>query len=337
MKNLKLLIYLFVIAALLWPGAAYARDLMDDKVVFGGTYTLAEGETLDGSLIVIGGAATLEAGSTVNGDVVLVGGTVDSRGTVNGDMVGIGGALQLGGAAVVNGDLVTMGASLQREAGAQISGDVIQGLSLPFQFNFPSEMQFDDVKPPMMDVSPNPVLKVVWFTFRMFIWAALAVLLVIFFPSQADRVARAALDQPLITGGAGLLTALLAPLAFIALSVTIILIPVAFVEVVLLGIAWLLGWVALGLEVGRRIARMLNQEWAPAIAAGVGTLILYFVLVGFDELVPCVGWLPRVLVGLWGLGAVLLTYFGTREYIASPAAVEAVQAAEVLMKGEPDS
>jgi len=334
MKVLKSLTYLFVIAALLWPGTAYARDLMDDKVVFGGTYTLSEGQSLNGNLVVFGGAVTLEVDSTVNGDVVLMGGTVDSRGTINGNMVGIGGVLQLGEAAEVNGDLVTLGAALQREAGARISGDVIQGLSFPFRFNIPSEMQFEDISPPSFNVSSNPALDVVWFSFRMFIWAALAVLLVIFFYSQTDRVARAAMDQPLITGGAGLLTALLAPLALIALSITIILIPVALVAVVLIGIAWLLGWVALGLEVGRRIAKMLDQEWAPAIAAGVGTLILYFVLAGFDELVPCVGWLPRTLVGMWGLGAVLMTYFGTRDYTAPQNVVEAPQVVEVIEDGE---
>jgi len=336
MKYLKLLTYLFVIAALLWPGTAFARDLLDDKVVFGGTYTLTEGETLNGNLVVFGGAVTLETDSTVNGDVVLMGGTVDSQGTINGNMVGIGGVLQLGEAASVNGDLVTIGAALQREAGSEISGDVIQGLSFPYQFNIPSEMQFENVQPPVIDVSPNLALEVVWFTFRMFIWAALAVLLVIFFYAQIDRVARAALDQPLITGGAGFLTALLAPLALLALAITLILIPVAFVAVVLLGIAWLLGWVALGLEVGRRIAKMLDQEWAPAIAAGVGTLILYFVLAGFDQLVPCVGWLPRALVGMWGLGAVLMTYFGTRDYLAPSNVVEAPRVIEVIEDGQPE-
>ena len=35
---------------------------------------------------------------------------------------------------------------------------------------------------------------------------------------------------------------------------------------------------------------------------------------GISELIPCVGWLPLVLVGLWGLGAVIMTRFGTQEY-----------------------
>lgn len=330
MKSIKIFSITLVIIALLWPGSVFAKDLLDDKVVFGGSFTLAEGETLNGNLVVFGGTITLEAGSTVNGDVVLIGGTVDARGTVNGSLVGVGGVLQLDEAARVHGDLVTVGAAINREAGAEVSGQVIQGFGFPFQFNVPAEMQFDEVSPPRFNFSANPALGVVWFFFRMFMWAALAVLIVIFFLAQTERIVSAAFDQPLITGGAGLLTAFLAPLALVALAITIILIPVAVVAAILIGIAWLLGWVALGLEVGRRIARMLDQEWAPAIAAGVGTLVLYFVLAGFQELVPCVGGLPRFLVGVWGLGAVLMTYFGTRDYQGPPASAAPPQVVEVI-------
>jgi len=333
MKSIKIFSYLLVIIALLLPGTAFARDLLDDKVIFGGTYTLEEGDTLNGNLVVFGGTITLEADSTVNGDVVLMGGIVDAMGTINGNMVGIGGVLELGEASRIHGDLVTIGAALNRHSRAEVTGQVIQGLGFPFRFNVPGELQFDEVGTPNIDFGGNPVLDVVWFFFRMFMWAALAVLLVIFFSTQTERVTQAALDQPLITAGAGLLTSFLAPLALVALAITIILIPVAFVAVVLLAVAGLMGWVALGLEVGRRLAKMLNQEWAPAIAAGVGTLVLYFVLAGFQELVPCVGWLPRFLVGIWGFGAVLMTYFGTREYLGPSTPVEgAPQIVEAIDK-----
>ncbi|MBC8332420.1 MAG: hypothetical protein H8E28_10605 [Anaerolineae bacterium] len=338
MNRIKILTYLLLMIALVWPNAAYARGLADDKVIFGGTYTLAEGETLDGSVVVFGGAITLEANSTVNGDVVLIGGTVDAAGTINGDMVGIGGVLQLSEAAIVNGSLVTIGAALDRAAGAEINGDVVQGVNPPFQFNLPEDAVFT----PGASIDRNPALDVVWFFFRMFMWAALAILLVIFFAKPTERVANAALSEPLITAGAGLLTAVLSPLAVLALVVTIILSPVGLVLAVLLALAWLFGWVALGLEVGQRVAKMLNQEWAPAIASGVGTLILYFVLAGFDQIVPCVGGLPRAVVGLWGMGAVMMTYFGTRDYqnvsriVAAPQVVANVEVRESTPEEDAD-
>jgi hypothetical protein len=318
MKQTRKYILLILILALLWPTTVFAKGNFEDKVVFGGTFTLESGESLHGSLVIFGGAVTLEADSTVNGDVVLIGGTVEINGQVNGSLVGIGGAVRLNKDATVNGDLVTIGATLRREEGATVNGEIVNGLDAPFTFNIPSDFDIESngVKPPtppQISVNTNPFLEIVWFFFRTFMFAGLAILLVMFFSEQTERVSSAAFSQPIITAGAGLLTAVLAPLALVAITITIILIPVTFVAIILLVIAWLMGWVAIGLEVGRRVAKILNQEWAPAISAGIGTFILLFVLGGFG-FIPCIGWLPKTLVGIWGLGAVLLTRFGTQDY-----------------------
>jgi hypothetical protein len=323
MKHIKIYIFTLLLVAVFWPSTAFAKDLFDDKVVFGGTFTLETGETQDGSLVVFGGAVTVEPDSVVNGDVVLIGGTVEIGGKVNGNLVGIGGAVRLSKNAVINGDLFTMSATLRREEGAKVNGQVVNGTDLSPSFIIPNNLNGGDLtlpEPPQVpafSVDTNPVLSIMWFLFRTFMYAALAVLLVMFLPAHVGRVSRAALNQPVITAGAGLLTAVLAPLALIAITITIILIPVTLVAVILLFAAWLLGWVALGLEVGRRIANAVNMEWAPAISAGVGTFVLLFVLGGINKAIPCIGWLPQTLVGLWGLGAVLMTRFGTQDYETS--------------------
>jgi hypothetical protein len=330
MKRIKYLLFILLVVALLWPTTAFAKDPFEDKVIFGGTFTLASGDSFDGSIVVFGGAITTEADTTVNGDVVLIGGTAEINGTVNGNLVGMGGAVRVNEGAVVNGDLVTFGATLNRAEGARITGQVVDGMNIPFDFTVPSDMGNIEVpNAPVAPVAPNvnvkvnnPFLNMVWFFFRTFLWAALAVLLVMFFSTQADRVNKAAISQPVITGGAGLLTAILAPLALIALTITIILIPVTLVAVLALAVAWLFGWVSLGLEVGRRMAKMLNMEWAPAISAGIGTFALSLVLGGFSELIHCVGWIPQTLVGLWALGAVIVTRFGTQDYPLEPLATE---------------
>jgi hypothetical protein len=74
--------------------------------------------------------------------------------------------------------------------------------------------------------------------------------------------------------------------------------------------------ISLGFEVGRRISLAFKQVWHPAIAAGLGTLVLMAILNGIG-FIPCVGWIPKVLVGVVGLGAVLLTQFGRKPYIRS--------------------
>ncbi|MBG7609523.1 MAG: polymer-forming cytoskeletal protein [Anaerolineae bacterium] len=315
-KKWNIVILAVMVIALVWPGTALAKGLFDDKVIFGDSFTLFADETLNGNLIVFAGTITLEAESTVNGDVVLMGGTVSANGLVNGSLIGIGGSVTLEESAQIHGDLVTIGATLNKNEAAQITGQVLKEFPERFQFSVPSEMNFsDDVFRRRVGLT-DPLLSGAWFFFRIFIWAALAVLLVLFFSKETDRVSRAALAQPVITGGAGLLILMLFPIVVLVLGITIIGIPVALIAMVLLGVAWLIGWIALGLEVGRRIAKMFDQTWAPAVAAGAGTLVLYFVLGGFSLLVPCVGWLPKTMVGIWGLGAALTTYFGTREYPA---------------------
>jgi len=330
--NITLLILLAL--AVFWPSTAYAKEplkgLFDDKVVFGGTFTLESGQTLDGNLVVFGGAVTTETDSVVNGDIVLLGGVAEVGGTVNGNFVGIGGAVQLTSNAVVNGDLVTIGATLSRDENARVNGQIVNGVGIPFSFDVPSDSDIPNIpdlpdipdvprvpnlpQTPRISFSTNPLVEMLWFFFRTFMWALLAVLVVIFFDTPAERVSKAAVTQPLITGGAGLITAILTPFALIAMTLTIILIPVTLIAALVLLVAWLFGWVALGLEVGRRIANLFNVEWAPAISAGIGTFILFLVLGGFSQLVACVGWIPQVLIGIWALGAVVMTRFGTQAY-----------------------
>jgi hypothetical protein len=82
----------------------------------------------------------------------------------------------------------------------------------------------------------------------------------------------------------------------------------------LAAIAWIFGLIALGMEVGKRLAELAKQEWAPAVSAGLGTFVLIFVLNGLDMLIPCAGWVFPALAGMLGLGAVLLTRFGMQDY-----------------------
>lgn len=346
-KYAKYAILFLLILTVFWPSPAYAKDLFDDKVVFGGTYTLESGQSLDGNLVIFGGAVTTEADSTVNGDVVLLGGVAEVGGTVNGSLIGIGGAVQLREAAVVNGDVVTIGATLSRAEGARVNGDIVNGMGTPFSieisdngesFEFSEIPEIPEIpgipevpeipaipaipeirRTPGLGFAFNPLLEIFWFFFRTFMFALLAVLVVIFFDKPTSRVAKAAIDQPLITAGAGFLTAILTPMALIALTLTIILIPVTLLSILVLIVAWLFGWIAVGLEVGRRISELFKVEWAPAVSAGIGTFGLFLVLGAF-AFIPCIGWIPMFLVGIWGLGAVIMTRFGTQDYTPADSA-----------------
>ncbi|HVN55328.1 MAG TPA: polymer-forming cytoskeletal protein [Anaerolineaceae bacterium] len=310
-NKLFLVIVLISLTILAIPGRALAASpagSTDDKVVLGGTYTLSSGQTLDGNLAVIGGSATIEKDAVVTGDAVLTGGTLDISGEIQGNIAAFGGTVFLNDDAMVNGNISLFGATVHQAAGAKVQGKTVNGSQGPFHFNVPS-YAFN----PWRDFTHSPIWEFyAWFG-RTLALAFLAILVVLIVPDATARVSQTAAAQPVLAGGYGLLTALVVPIVLILMIFTILLIPISALGLLAFAVAVAYGWIAVSLETGRRINRISKVEWAPAIRAGVGSLALS-TIVEVLNLVPCVGWLAGVVICLVGLGAVILTRFGTRDY-----------------------
>jgi len=300
------LFLVMVVLALLLPGSARAADLQ--RIVVRDTYRLKDGEILNEDLIVIAGTAILEEGSQVKGDIVLLGGSLEVNGLVDGDITATGGYVRLNATAVVKGNVTAAGADIDQDEAAQVRGEVKSEVNGPFNLTIPGPGQI-----PAVRVSFSPLWQAVSFLARVFILSALAVLLAMFFPAQMDRVDQAVISQPLISGGLGFFTLLVAPLVVILMAITLILIPVSLLGVLSLALLAVYGWVALGLEVGKRFGQALKREWTPPLAAGVGTFVLTFIF-GSLSYVQCLGFVLVVLAVCLGLGAVLLTRLGTQSF-----------------------
>jgi hypothetical protein len=301
------------VLALALPRPAYAAPVADDRVVFGGDFVLEAGEVLSGDLVLFGGNATLEAGSRVNGDVFLMGGNADIAGEVTGDVALLGGNVELLPTAYVHGDAVAIGGNLTRAAGARVDGQVAEGNEFvgPFDFTFPFD-GFSGVRSighfESFRAGFSPVLGLIWFGFRSLLLAAVAVLVVMFWPQPTERTGRTAIAQPILGGGLGLLTIVVGPILLLVLAITILLIPVTLIGIVLLLVAGLFGWIAVGLEV-MRLADSLQWSQPPAAPAWERWRSPSCRRLG---LIPCVGWLGPFLVASVGLGGVMLTRFGRR-------------------------
>ena len=320
----KLFSVLALLALLLIPvSPAFALGPYDEgEVIFGGNYTLKSGETLNGDLVVFGGNVSIEADALVEGSVVVFGGNVTMDGTMEGDLVIFGGAGSLGPKSVVEGDLVTVGGSVSRAEGSVVKGEITNEPAIqipaptipdvPAVPNVPSVPQSPD------GFNFNPIGSAFSTLLFAVVLGGLAMLLILFMQPQMERVAQAAFTQPVLAGGAGLLSIF----AIIVSFVTIILIPIGLLALfIVLPLAWVLGIVSLGMEVGERFTRAIDQSWAPALSAGFGTFLLMLVAGGLG-MVPCVGWLVPGILGLVGIGATALTIFGSRTYpsaMASPA------------------
>ena len=310
--KLNILVLLVIVAMLVIPGNAMAKGLQDDKIITGGTYTLESGETLDGNLIVFGGVVVTAMDSTVKGDTVLMGGTLTIDGIVEGNVVVIGGSVTLGKNAVIEEDLTVIAGTLNRDSGAVVEGQVVHGFQIPYSWIALRRIDIPNI--PQIDFPFSPLWSGLWFFFRTFLWAAVAALVTIFLPNPTDRVSRVIVSQPILSGGVGLLTALVTPVVLLILAITIILIPVSLLGALILFVAWFFGRVSLGMEVGRRIGNAFHKDWPVAVDAGLGTFALVLVTDGIGSLVPCVGWIIPTLVGILGLGGVILTLFGTRAF-----------------------
>jgi hypothetical protein len=343
MKNItRFVILILLIAVVIIPTTVTASGFSDDKVVFGGNFTLGSDEVLNGDLVVLGGNIVLETSSTINGDTVVLGGNITSDGTINGDLVAMGGIVEFLDQAQVNGDLIVLGSIYERADGAVISGNIITEEHIPFEFNLPDRIALFEGNFPASQLQQLPLASAPWFLFRILIWTGLAILMTLFVQDQAAVINRAAFGQPFMSFVVGLGVIIVTPLVLIALIITILLSPVSLLGIIALFAAWVVGLVALSLEIGRKLAEASNQSWPAPVMAGLGMFILTLILNGFNQIVPCFGLVPKFVLGLWVMGAVILTRFGTREYPetdtiehAKPAATQLLPAFAPEEKPEP--
>lgn len=291
------------------PTPEPTKTISGDQVVVANTYRLTSGDELIGNLAVIGGTATLDEGSTMTGDVFLTGGTLTVSGTVNGDFIAIGGAVNIEDTADINGNISLIGATIKKSPLAEINGEITEQSPKFFDFNLsdPKAINFP------FTAKTSILTKMLQASLQALAMAALAVILGLLLPNQIKRVADTVSKEPLVTGGVGLLTIVVAPIILVLLTITIILIPVTLLGSLLVGLAVLFGWIAIGFEIGQRFSVLFKTTWHPSIAAGIGVLLLGLVT-GFATLIPCVGWLIGVIVAILGLGAVVISRFGSSKY-----------------------
>jgi len=297
------------------------------KVVVGGSYTLRSGERLRGDLVIFGGDAKLENNSRVEGNVVVIGGEADIAGRVRDDVVIIGGVTRLRSTAEVDGQVARIGGEYRKDEGAKIRGGETSGAEIP-------------PIPPVPTVPPRVelwnastwgffsfiryVLRVIGTTV---VLALLALFVVALWRDPIERVSHTITSAGGTSWVVGLLTVitsaiLTVPLALLSAILTFVCIGLfgfGFISVVwlILAIAGLMGWIALGQLVGQRLLGALGARHAtPAATAAAGTAAITLLWLGLEP--ACgLGWLFFVVLAPLGLGAVLLTRFGSRDYHTS--------------------
>ena len=340
------LIVSVLLATLALPAAAAPGPQGEGGVHFG-PYTLAAGDTVSGDLTVFGGPVTLKDDASFNGDLTVFGpaeieegalvygnlvvmGEADIAGTVDGDVF-TAGTLTLRETASIDGNVSAVGA-VNRAEGAIIKGDIVPVTESDFEFGrtFPIDINVPNVSrgPKWLDIVWNITRAVA----SVVVLTLLALMIVSVWPENTERVGRAVEEAPLTAFGMGLLVFLGAAMVLGILLITICLSPFAVLGGLAVGVGVLLGWVALGLILGKRILTGLfdQPQPKPLSAAVLGTLLLTSVLALTRVFWPLYGVLMFVLMPL-AAGAIVLTRFGTQPY-ATHGAVPTPVSAPVLPK-----
>jgi cytoskeletal protein CcmA (bactofilin family) len=258
----------------------------------GGNIEAAAGTVrIDGT---VGGDVSAAGGTVEVGETAQIGGNLDAgagflavHGTIDGTVRAGAEEIVLGPTASVGGDFRYDAATFTRDPEAAVGGSVVQDGSIG-----------DSAGPDFGGFALPSWLGVVY---GLFVNLLLGAVLLAAFPSFSARVADRVAESPAKSGGVGLLTLVVVPVALVVLLLTLIGIPLSLVGAVAFGIA---AWVAVV------YGQFAVGAWALSLADRDNCwLALVVGLAGFALLgaIPILGGLLELVAFLLGLGALALT------------------------------
>jgi hypothetical protein len=282
------------------------------------SYALGNGAQRDGDQLIMAYTIDLKSESAIDGKATLIGNEASVNTHVAGDLVVIAKRLKLGADAHVAGDLVICVNDLERADGALIDGEIREECEEGGRASISS--LFDSG---IDNWRGNFLVRLSGLLGSALLFGALAALGVVLVPQPLTRISYAIQHAPLVTGGVGFLTIVIAVglTAFYMVSLFLVL-PVVLFPFVLfgwlvIGLFGLLGWVALAEPFGRTLLKRFGaNDQPPLITAVVGAIVLALLLRVWSLLwiVSWVGLLAIVILGSMGVGAVVLTRVGTERY-----------------------
>lgn len=228
----------------------------------------------------IGESVTIQPGEVVH-NVTIIGGSINVKGTVQENAIAVGGNINLLPGGRIQGDATVVGGKLNKRGGI-LAGDTNT-----------------------VAVSNKSKWNPTWSIWPAIGMIALVAVIAALFPKATSRTLYAVEHAPGISILSGLLGMLfIIPIAlFLAISIVgIMFIPIEFLAVFA---AMLLGYTAICTLLGQRILQG-RGHWIAAPLLG-GTILQLLTLI------PVLGGIVNLIIGLVGFGAALISRFGSRE------------------------
>lgn len=271
-----------------------------------GDVLIATNQHICGDVNTLTGTVTVNG--VVDGNIMTGSGKVIVRDLVHGSIKSLSGNVVVAGTGHVTGNIDTPFGSVtlldQAHVDGNISsfGHVAHGPGTQVDGSMDISSHFD-LTPSNSNTFGFPLLAIL-------IWAALGSAAVTLMPEKVALVRSTITIQSIRSLFVGALSIGIAGLSALILAVTIIGIPAAVVIALAVLVAWVLGEIALGLFIGEWVMHML----APRRRSKVMEVIAGLAILELLENIGFVGGIIWVAAGLIGLGAVLLSRFGTRLY-----------------------
>jgi hypothetical protein len=254
----------------------------------------------DKSIIKIGSDVTIESGMKVR-NVVAIGGQITVDGTVDNNVVAIGGSVVLAKKAVVGGSVTALGGVIVSARDAQVGGSMMEINSSNLYETLAAAMSAEWE-------GWSWIFAVISLAIFLVI-LVVALLVVALLPKPVRIVAEAIRENTFKVVLCGLLgLVLIAPLALL-LTISVVGIALIPLEVIIVVASVLLGFIAVGQLIGGMVLRLLKRPNPATVRATFWGLIVLW-LVGW---IPYIGWMVKAVAIVLGLGAVLITRFGTHQ------------------------
>lgn len=266
-------------------------------LLFGPAAAIASTET---SIVKIGSDVMIEKGQKIH-SVVAIGGQVTVSGAVEKSVVAIGGSVVLTKTAVVKGNVVSLGGVIVIARDAEVGGDLteINSSNLYETLTTALSSEWEGWSWIFAVISLSIFLVIL----------VLALLIAALLPKPVRIVSEAIHENTfkvILCGILGLV--LIAPLALL-LTISVVGIALIPLEVIVVVCSVLLGFIAVARIIGGKFLSLLKRP-NPGIVRETfwGLLILW--LIGW---IPYIGWMVKAIAIVIGLGATLVTRFGTHQ------------------------
>ena len=246
----------------------------------------------------IGEDVLIEAGSRVN-HVLTINGQITVTGVVEGNVIAMGNSVVLTRKALVKGNVVVLGGVLVKAKGADVQGTI-------------TEINSSNISEVITHVLSDEWEGWSWvfaiFSLTIFFSILIiAILMVLLIPKPIQVIAASIREETMKITLWGLLgLVLVVPLA-ILLTVSVIGIVLIPLEMILVVVAGLLGFIAVSQLVGRKLYALFKRPGQHICRETFWGLVVLWII-GW---IPYIGWMIKVLALMMGLGAVIYTRFGT--------------------------